>query len=223
MLVAVSGVDCCGKSTQIDLLRGWLAEQGLTCQILWHRPGYSKRLDAFRAGVRRAFPRVLPPPGPNASRERVMKRRGVRLLWPRVALADTLVQYALSVRLAMRTNDVVICDRYVWDAIIDLTMNFPEASEAKALLSNRLVTMPDLELFISVPWELVLERAARKNEPFPDSPETRRRRYEIYERLLQQREFTVIDGSKDIDTVHRQIVHAVSTCMAARSRAHAHS
>lgn len=52
MIIAFSGVDCAGKSTQIRCLEEYFVSQGKTCKILWYRPGYSKELQQCKAWIR---------------------------------------------------------------------------------------------------------------------------------------------------------------------------
>lgn len=52
MIIAFSGVDCAGKSTQIRFLEEYFVSQGKTCKILWYRPGYSKELQQCKAWIR---------------------------------------------------------------------------------------------------------------------------------------------------------------------------
>ena len=55
MIIAFSGVDCAGKSTQIRCLEEYFVSQGKTCKILWYRPGYSKELQQCKAWIRGGY------------------------------------------------------------------------------------------------------------------------------------------------------------------------
>lgn len=55
MIIAFSGVDCAGKSTQIRCLEEYFVSQGKTCKILWYRPGYSKELQLCKAWIRGGY------------------------------------------------------------------------------------------------------------------------------------------------------------------------
>ncbi len=57
-----------------------------------------------------------------------------------MALVDTLGQYAVALRHALRRGETVLCDRYLADALLDLELRFlrgersaAEAEEARAL------------------------------------------------------------------------------------------
>ena len=41
MLIEFSGLDCAGKSTQIDLLKKDLENGGLVVKVVWSRGGYT--------------------------------------------------------------------------------------------------------------------------------------------------------------------------------------
>ena len=69
MIIAISGVDCAGKSTQIELLEAHLRKQGKDPQRMWHRPGYSPELDLLRSMIRKIRPGSIPAPGESKERE----------------------------------------------------------------------------------------------------------------------------------------------------------
>src|SRR5918999_5928089 len=60
LFVTFSGGDLSGKSTQVKLLSSKLRSTGHDVVTLWHRPGYSPRLDRIRSSVRRLRPGALP-------------------------------------------------------------------------------------------------------------------------------------------------------------------
>src|SRR5690554_6122921 len=126
-LISISGIDCAGKTTQIDLLVAALRDQGLSVAEFWYRPGYSAELDALRGWVRRRAPESLPEPGRSQSRDKTFSRPGVSQAWIAVALCDMLLQYAVKLRALRATNDVVVCDCYLVDAALDFALRFPDA------------------------------------------------------------------------------------------------
>jgi thymidylate kinase len=207
-LISFSGVDSAGKSTQIEALRTDLLRQGVVVKVLWYRPGYSPMLDRLRAVVRRVRPGALPPRGPTAERQAAFSRPFVQRTWVRVALIDTLLRLAL-VRWWLARGAIVICDRYVDDWCLDLQLNFPLVDthcSGLSRLMQRLAPPPKTSLLLLLGWDEMTRRAATKSEPFPDSPEIRRKRFDAYQALADNGTFQTIEADRSPEQVHQDIV-----------------
>lgn len=208
MLVAISGIDCAGKSTQIALLRAALEAQGSSVDVRWFRPGYSPLLDAARRVIRRLRAGALPRKDDAVARERVFARPGVRRAWARIALVDALLQYVVLVRLSLLRRNAVICDRYVEDAILDLDLRFPDLHVQTWLLARALRALsprPRLSVLLMLTRDEMLRRMAVKREPFPDAPEVRESRFEAYTRMAAGRSFEVVDGGRAVAIVEADV------------------
>ncbi|MBX3181897.1 MAG: hypothetical protein KIT72_11450 [Polyangiaceae bacterium] len=183
-VVAFSGVDCAGKSTQLQLLEGALSRRGHVVRVCWFRPGYGPELDALRRRLRRAKRGVLPQPGPSAERERAFQRPGVSELWLLVACLDALLQLAIKVRFWSLRGEVVICDRYLEDALIDLELRFPaQMARAHGVVRRvlRACPRPDAHFLLMLDEAAQRERMAAKQEPFPDAEPVRAARRARYD------------------------------------------
>ena len=215
-LIAISGVDCSGKTTQLERLAERLRREGYSTRVFWYRPGYSKNLDALRSIIRSIRRDALPPPGPNARRDAVFRDPRIKAAWIAVALADTLVELSLRLRYALTRGEVLLCDRYLFDGLLDLQLRFPNALPNRAeLILKSLCPCPDLHLLLSMPWEDVEVRRNQKNEPFPDPENLRSKRYDAYRTLAQSPGTTVVDATGTIDSVHDVIWSRVQHILAA--------
>lgn len=221
VLVVLSGIDCAGKSTQLDLLRQRASEQGLSAETLWLRPGYSPWLDATRRVLRRVRPGALPTPGiaNNARRDAAFRRTDVRVAWVSVALADLWAQYTLRLRGMLLRHDLVLCDRGLVDAKIDFTLRFPEMqpgwSTALRVVDASMPT-PDAHVLLTIPREEMILRQARKSEPFPDPPDLRDRRYALYSELKGARIHRVDTSVAPIEETNDRIWQLIETSRALR-------
>ena len=218
-IVTFSGVDGAGKTTQIDLLEAALQADGHRPVRLWYRPGYSPALDRLRGAVRALRPGALPPPGPSARREATFARPGVRRTWAAVALLDALVHYAVRVRALRAAGRVVLCDRYVWDGLLDLELRFPDLGVRRWPLARaleRLAPEPDAAFLLVVPWEECVRRAAARAEPFPDPEPLRRARFEALMQLATRPGLTVIDTTASVEGCHAAIAREVASCLSSR-------
>lgn len=211
-LVAISGVDCAGKSTQIERLRTRAVSDGLRVHVMWYRPGYSRRLDAVRALVRRTRPSLMPKPGSSPRRETAFQRRDVRTAWIATALVDSFIEYGVVLRKLLRSNDLVICDRYLRDAELDLALRFP-ALATRLSTAFRAVQAtapkPDVQILLMISRAEMERRAAEKNEPFPDPPELRAQRFARYEALAASHRMTVVEAERPVGEIHAEVWRTV--------------
>ena len=208
MIITVSGIDCAGKSTQLERLRDRLIAHGTSPRMMWFRPGYSRELDGLRAVVRRLRPGLLPRAdegaAESASREAVFERPGVRKGWVAMALVDTWIQYVLKLRAYHLMGETILCDRYLFDARLDLELRFPELSEraerAFGILES-LAPRPDHAFMLMLSFEEMTARMEAKDEPFPDPEDVRRTRFERYLIAGARAGFTVIDADRDREAI----------------------
>jgi dTMP kinase len=206
VLVTISGVDLAGKTTQLDALERWLAAEGVSMTRLWYRPGYSSALNRVRDAVRALRPSALPPPGPSNERDRVFARPGVKGAWIAMAIADSIAQYGFRVRVAMARYEVVLCDRYVDDAVFDFALRFPQVPSGTLRRVFRAVSPPpDLAVLLVLPWEEVMRRLTLKDEPFPDPIEQRRQRYEGYQQLAARGDHLVVDATRSVESIQAEL------------------
>jgi thymidylate kinase len=192
-LVALSGLDGSGKSTQAEALARALAEHGQAAALVWTRLEWTTLWEGGGALERLAAPAKLvlrarerkrqaarewwsPPEGGAAAgvRERSPLVNGAWVLV--VAVVHALAQRR-SVAARLRAGELVVCDRYTLDAAVQLRRRygprrrFRLQTQAMHLLSPR----PRLAYFLDVDPALAL---ARKRDAF-DEPELRAQR-ELY-------------------------------------------
>ncbi|MEQ9323198.1 MAG: hypothetical protein RIF41_28785 [Polyangiaceae bacterium] len=209
MLITLSGIDCSGKSTQLELLTGALRDQGRRVRTLWFRPGYSPEMDELRRLVRAIRPDVIPAPGPSAKRRETFARPAVARSWVAMAITDTVLQYAFKLRRWLWAGWDVICDRYLLDARLDLQLRFPEQGAAVSIgaeIAAQLCPRPDISFLLTLPHDEMCRRMAIKAEPYPDPPELRDVRYERYIALGKTTAVTEIAADRPVGDVHADLL-----------------
>lgn len=123
------------------------------------------------------------------------------------AILDGILHYGVRVRRLAATNDLLICDRYVTDALLDLEYAFPEQPLfiAAARRAFAVAPRPDLAFLLHLDDDALNARAETKREPFPDPENTRAKRRQRYRELAASGDFVVIDASRSAEEVHASI------------------
>ncbi|ABF42825.1 Thymidylate kinase-like protein [Candidatus Koribacter versatilis Ellin345] len=211
-LLTFSGIDCCGKSTQIELLMEQLKSRGNAVSYMWLRLGYTPGFQGLKSLLRRVAGKKAAPAGNSPQRERFMKQGWKRRLWLYLAIGDMFWQTAVVTRWKRSADIIVICDRYLRDSEFDLAMNFPEDTVTRWWswrLMSALAARPDVALLMDLSFEESLRRSLAKSEPFPDSEDRRRERAEMYRNSVRDGQWHVIDATRDIADIHGEIMGLV--------------
>ena len=193
--IVLDGPDGCGKSTQTKLLAEWLTEQGLPTEC-------------FRD------------PGDTAIGEKI---RGVLLNPEHVKMStetEVLLYMAARVQLwtekispALKANKCVLLDRWLSStcAYQGYAGGFGIDKITKLAADCLESPWPDLTIILDVDLATAVKRLSRDL----DRMEQKGDRYhkKVREGFLklaeQQKNFTVVDASCDIETVHKKIIEIV--------------
>ncbi len=227
MLITLSGVDCAGKSTQIELLRQYFISIGKSCTVFWYRPGYSNEMQNIKKVIRplldstcyikRGFDKwrgtekaengeaaADAAKSPDAPKKHTVPAP----IWLSTAMIDTVVQWGLRLRYLCRRYDVVICDRYVEDARLDLMLKYPQYIWTDSTMQwlAKVLPRPDFSFLLWIPADEMIRRAEIKQEPFPDDVHTRQMRYRAYEFVAEQDNIILIDAACSVEETHREIL-----------------
>ena len=205
-MISFSGVDCCGKSTQIDKICTELKKRNIRHEVIWSRGGYTPGVEIVKKIIRR---------GKNENGEkRVEESRKVhsnskmRKLLFIASLMDLWRFYTISLRIK-GIGKVIICDRYIWDTYIDFKMKYPEYDFEKGFwwkLTLKTMVKPKASFCMFIPAEMSMYRSSLKDEPFPEPVEIREKRINWYIRELKNSRWQYeIDATKSIEEVYEQI------------------
>ena len=125
-------------------------------------------------------------------------------VWRAILLLDTLIQVLVSVRIPMATGRVVVCDRYVFDQMVDLAVDLRlSRSQFRKWAANplyRLFPEPDIIFLLDIDETSAYSRKSdvRSVSDLAD----RRRAYLWLSRIFPM---TIVDASDRFDIVQRKI------------------
>jgi thymidylate kinase len=207
--ISLSGIDGCGKSTQLERLQDYFKSLKCKTIVLWTRGGYTPGINWLKNLTRKIAGNKLPPSGNSSHREQIIGKRWVQKLWLTIAMIDLMWIYGIQIRMWLRQGKVVICDRYLWDTLIDFQIMFPDTNTEKWFLCKALIWItpkPLVQCLLMIPIELSEKRCKQKYEPFPDTLERRSKRYTLYRNAMTKHEWVVIDATQPAEKVFADII-----------------
>ena len=214
ILIYISGIDGCGKTTQAKLLVDFLNENGFDAQYAWLRwePSLRKAFSFFKSAstkkiekntiVLRSELELIQHNEWISLKTKILSFKIVRRLWWIYACAD----YYFTSRKPFRklNSEVVVIDRYLLDFLIDQASNLGvKPADTQKFLNNfflKRFKQPDLTVIIDLPAS---EGYSRKLDGTPlDYLKDREKRY----REIPSSAHTLhVNGLNDIDAVANKI------------------
>lgn len=209
MIICFSGIDSCGKSTQIRLIENYFEGKNIRYKNIWSRGGYTNWFEFIKQWARKLSFGKLPPSGNNKKRTEMFENSKFQKIWLCIALLDLIRLYAVTFRFNCLLEYNIICDRYLWDTYIDFKLAFPDINLEKHILWKilcKLAVKPDISIIITISPEESWERSALKEEPFSETLEKREEREALYKRLIREDKWMwVINGYDSIDGIWQKI------------------
>ncbi|SBU91982.1 thymidylate kinase [Streptomyces sp. Ncost-T6T-1] len=188
-LIAVSGIDGAGKTTQVKELASWLQDQGIKVQCL---------LNQSMLPVRRSLDAIAQEDGFSGHLD-MLGADTIRLISACAKLAALApVQDNLQV-----PGMVTLVDRYTYCQYAAVRLQKAD-NEAYLRRLNRALPTPDLTLFLDVSPEIAQQRIRKRgiDDETLDFLTTYRA---AYRSLPEYESFTVLDGDGDLDSVQRRL------------------
>ena len=220
VVVALSGVDGAGKSVQCRALQSALMAAGVPAAVEWTRVAADRRLDAIarpgvvllqaarrmRGGSRTSAPASAVEASP-AGEARSLRQRSrlVNVVWAYVVITLTVSAQRASTRLHRRQGRVVIRDRYLLDAVVQLRDDYGvKCGRLARTLLTRLAPRPSGAFLLVVAPEVA---RARKPEQFDVAD--LRRLTDGYLRAAAELGVAVVDGERPPAQITTELFNSV--------------
>lgn len=210
MFLCFVGIDGSGKTLQAQRLMENLNARGVPSVYTWCR--YSPRL--LMPLIKLAKKRIRGKKGDSeyhrltSSKKGMLSRPPLGWIWLNVSLLEYLMQVTFTMRLRPMGGKVLVCDRYIYDALADLAINLNRSEDGIVKLARhpliRLFPKPDCVYFLDVPPEVAFRR---KDDPNVMGEQYLVDRAEVYSYLSEKLGFTRIDGTKSIEEIAETVLN----------------
>ena len=178
MIVSFSGIDGSGKTIHVRSLAGAFVTAEIKSRILWSRFGSSTwRSDPGRARSNEVG--ISDTATSLARRRRRLRHPVIRFGWLLYNLTSCIFLYNGRVRFGRCLGNVVICDRYIYDAAVEIRASLPDGARLSRWAERLLIRScprPDVAWLLDVPAGLSVERQADENRSTAACEELSRQR-----------------------------------------------
>jgi dTMP kinase len=207
MLISVSGTDGAGKTAQARALSEALTTSEAYNNVAWSRIGttplYRRASGAARrtAGVsKESIPASTTAPG--------LLRRALGFAWATANALDLALTYQWRVRLPLLTGRVVVCDRYTYDAAVEIAERLgPSALNGLPVkLLYALSPRPRFAYLLDAPAKVAAERSLD-----PEDAGQLAAQRALYHKVAKARGLRVVDASGALAEASDVIVREVLT------------
>lgn len=226
MLICLTGIDGSGKSTQAEKLVTRLCAAGFPARYVW-----AGRTSSFtRPFIQLGKARMHAPHRPStASLEtnssyraymrairRLFSRRLARATWRQLTLAEHVLQIWQRVSAPLARGEIVVCDRYLYDTLVNQAVLFGIAADQFAAASHsmalRLVPRPTIGFWLHVPPDVALRR---KSDIY--DRQHLEARQPLYAHLARDLSLHALDATLDADALADMIWLQVAGVLHARA------
>ncbi len=207
MLVSISGTDGAGKTAQAQALSEALTTSECYNNVVWSRIGTTplyrraSRTAQRTTGASKASVRTsTEAPG--------ILSRALRFAWATANALDLALTYQWRVRLPLITGRVVICDRYTYDAAVEIAERLgPSALNGLPVkLLYALSPRPRFAYLVDAPADVAAERSAD-----PEDARQLAAQNELYREVAKARGLRTVDASGALAASSDVIVREVLT------------
>ena len=181
-LITFCGLDGCGKSTMIEMLREDLSNSGCDVLITKQPTDSMRTTDIFRS--------YMDSPDHGKNRYRALSL---------MAAADRIQHINQMILPALREGKIVICDRYIYSCLANLRARGYEEDDWIYEISREEIPAPDLAFFLEVPVDTAVARVRERpqeKDRYIDMG-LQYRLYEQYRKICRENDGVLISSDTD--------------------------
>ncbi|MFC2052217.1 dTMP kinase [Chloroflexota bacterium] len=198
IFICFVGIDGAGKTTQAKKLSEMLQKRGIRSEYIWNK--FEPRLAApFLKIAKLLFFRRRSIFGNYTehvrTKRRLLANPVVSTVYQYLWLIDYLSQIFFKTRMPLIRGKSIVCDRYIYDPIVDLTvdLDYSEKKVAEMLRKTLLLfPKPDMVFLIDLPEEIAYQR--KDDVPSLDYLKERRK---VYLNIAKDGKMILVDGCGD--------------------------
>ena len=210
-MISFSGIDCGGKSTQIEKIKEYYKAKKKRCKVIHSRGGYTPFLEFIKKLIRTDKKGTREQQDEYRAKVHSSSKKRKLLLW--LSIFDLGMYYGIWFRIREIFGRTILADRYFWDSYIDFKMKYSEFDFEKWRVwkfAKKIHKKPKCSIIYTIPAELSMYRSTLKDEPWPEPKEVREDRIAMYmQEIAKGRWQHVIDATSDIETVFNRTLECI--------------
>lgn len=203
-IISFSGLDGAGKGTQISLIEKYLTENKIRYKTIWARGSWTPGMEVVKKMVRqdKGFSEEQKAEYRKEARTNPRKQKIILIL----SILDLYWFFGVYYRFIALTGRVLICDRYIWDTVVDFRVNFSLYNFEKWTIWKlllELIPTPTPSFMFVISAAQSVERGLQKQEAHMESIEVKILKAEEYFKLVDKKKWSnVIDGNLEVNKIH---------------------
>jgi thymidylate kinase len=211
MFICITGIDGVGKTTHVNLIIKHLHGKGIKCQYKWLRFHHLFSLPLLAFCRVAGYTRVSTlGDSQKCSYHEFYKSRFVSSIYPWILFVDTFLFTTIKVYIPMFFGISIVCDRFVYDTLIDLAVATKYSDIHKKRVGKLFLKLiPKNAHFVMLSLEkstILLRRPELKNDLTFDE------RYALYEYLSSQFNIDVEENRGSMSQVNCSIINRLFRC-----------
>lgn len=207
MIVSLSGIDGAGKTTHGRALVRAFETSETRARLYWSRFGSSEHKGHDNRD-REPECNSVDIASQLARRRRRLQNPMMRTSWLTVNLIHYIARCNLHVRVPLLLSTVVVCDRYTYDAIVEIQASLPDGgrwSQSAAWLVTTLCPRPNVAWLLDVGPEVSVGRQAEQEPSEAVCAELERQRSD-FQALASANRLRIVATSVDPEETCTEIV-----------------